>query len=75
MMVPLSSPTAAPPVPASLAQTCGARTGSRRQRGAQVNHELAGLDQLQLLVDLFDLVGRPRAKALFLGQSTYGSWM
>ena len=26
------------------------RTGSRRRRGAQVNHELAGLDQLQLLV-------------------------
>ncbi|MNR46009.1 hypothetical protein D3C85_1649220 [compost metagenome] len=44
----------------------------RPGRAAQIDHEIAGTDQVQLLVDLLDLVGRACAKALDLGEFHIG---
>ena len=37
-------------------------------RRAEVDHQMAGLDEPQRLVDLLELVGRAGAKALLLGE-------
>ncbi|MPM95252.1 hypothetical protein SDC9_142406 [bioreactor metagenome] len=40
--------------------------------GAQIHHHMAGADQVELLVDLLELVGRAGAITLFLGQLHIG---
>jgi len=41
-------------------------------RTAEVNNDLTGFDQLLGFIDLFQLVGRTRAKALFLRELHIG---
>ena len=59
------------PLPWAL-PTLAAATATSPRRRAEIDHALAGLQEVMLLVDLQELVGRPRAVAFALRPGDVG---